>query len=67
VLTVAHRLATARDADRVLVMAAGRITEEGTPAGLLAAGGRFAAMAALEDAGWDWQQDPAEATREAPA
>jgi ATP-binding cassette subfamily B protein len=67
VLTVAHRLATAREADRVLVMAAGRIIEEGTPGDLLAAGGRFAAMAALEDAGWDWQQDPAEAVRDAPA
>jgi ATP-binding cassette subfamily B protein len=67
VLTVAHRLATARDADRVLVMAAGRVIEEGTPGGLLAAGGRFAAMAALEDGGWDWEKDPAEAMRDAPA
>jgi ATP-binding cassette subfamily B protein len=67
VLTVAHRLASARDADRVLVMAAGRIIEEGTPGDLLAAGGPFAAMAALEDAGWDWEQDPAEAVRDAPA
>ena len=47
-LTVAHRLATAREADRVLVMSAGRVIEEGTPGGLLAAGGPFAAMAALE-------------------
>jgi hypothetical protein len=31
--------------------------EEGTPTELLAAGGRFAALAALESAGWDWQDD----------
>jgi ATP-binding cassette subfamily B protein len=67
VLTVAHRLATAREADRVLVMSAGRIIEEGTPGDLLASGGRFAALAALEDAGWDWQHDPGEQAREAPA
>jgi ATP-binding cassette subfamily B protein len=57
VLTIAHRLATARDADRVLVMAGGRIIEEGTPAELLAADTVFAALSALEDAGWDWQHD----------
>jgi ATP-binding cassette subfamily B protein len=57
VLTIAHRLATARDADRVLVMADGRIIEEGTPAELLAADTVFAALSALEDAGWDWQHD----------
>ncbi|HYS36068.1 MAG TPA: hypothetical protein VEO01_10595, partial [Pseudonocardiaceae bacterium] len=55
VLTVAHRLATARDADRVLVMSGGRIVEHGTPGELLAAGGRFATLTALEDAGWGWQ------------
>ena len=57
ILTVAHRLATARDAHRVLVMADGRIIEQGTPADLLAADGTFAALAALEAAGWDWQHD----------
>jgi ATP-binding cassette subfamily B protein len=58
VLTVAHRLATAREADRVLVMARGRIIEHGTPSELLTTGGRFATMTALENAGWDWQHDP---------
>jgi len=57
VLSVAHRLATAREADRVVVMAAGRVIEQGTPAELLAAGGRFADLVALEEAGWDWQHD----------
>jgi ABC-type multidrug transport system fused ATPase/permease subunit len=57
VLTVAHRLATAREADRVIVMAAGRIVEHGTPRELLDAGGRFADLVALEEAGWDWRHD----------
>jgi ATP-binding cassette, subfamily B, multidrug efflux pump len=57
VLTVAHRLATAKEADRVLVMEAGRIVEAGPPEELLRRGGRFAALLELEAAGWDWQTD----------
>jgi ATP-binding cassette subfamily B multidrug efflux pump len=57
VLTVAHRLATAQDADRVLVMDAGRIVEAGPPEELIRRGGRFAALLELEAAGWDWQTD----------
>jgi ATP-binding cassette, subfamily B, multidrug efflux pump len=57
VLTVAHRLATAREADRVLVMEAGRIVEVGPPEELIRRGGRFAALLELEAAGWDWQTD----------
>ncbi len=55
VVTVAHRLSTAREADRVIVMEAGRIVEEGAPHELTARGGRFAALVELEAAGWDWQ------------
>jgi ATP-binding cassette subfamily B protein len=55
VLTVAHRLATALEADRVLVLDAGQVLEEGTPEELLRRGGRFAALLELEAAGWDWQ------------
>ncbi len=57
VLTVAHRLATAQEADRVLVMDAGQIVEEGPPEELIRRGGRFAALLELEAAGWDWQTD----------
>jgi ATP-binding cassette subfamily B protein len=57
VLTVAHRLATARDADRVLVMEAGQVVEAGPPDELIGWGGRFAALLELEAAGWDWQSD----------
>jgi ATP-binding cassette subfamily B protein len=54
VLTVAHRLATAHEADRVLVMDAGQIVEVGTPDELIRQGGRFAALLELEAAGWGW-------------
>jgi ATP-binding cassette subfamily B multidrug efflux pump len=53
-LTVAHRLATARTADRVIVLDAGRIIEQGPPEVLIRAGGRFAALVELEAAGWNW-------------
>ena len=55
VLTVAHRLATAREAHRVVVIDHGRIVEDGAPAALVARGGRFAALLDLEAAGWDWR------------
>jgi ATP-binding cassette subfamily B protein len=55
VLTVAHRLATAREADRVVVIDHGRIVEDGAPLELVARGGRFAALLELEAAGWDWR------------
>jgi ATP-binding cassette subfamily B protein len=41
---VAHRLATAARADRVVVLHGGRIVEQGPPAELLAAGGWFARL-----------------------
>ena len=53
VLTIAHRLATAREADRVIVLDGGRIVEEGSPAELATADGHFAALLELEEAGWD--------------
>lgn len=58
VLSIAHRLATPRAADRVIVMAAGRVLEHGPPAQLRATGGRFAELLTLEEAGWDWHHDP---------
>ena len=58
VLTVAHRLSTALEADRIIVLDKGRIVEEGQPAELLASGGRFTALVELEAAGWDWRTGP---------
>jgi ABC-type multidrug transport system fused ATPase/permease subunit len=43
-LIIAHRLSTVEIADRVLVMEAGRIVEDGTPGELLAGAGRFAGL-----------------------
>jgi len=57
VLTVAHRLSTAMEADRVIVLDRGSIVEEGAPTQLAGAGGRFAALLELEAAGWDWRNE----------
>ena len=43
-LIIAHRLSTVEIADRVLVVHDGRVVEDGSPAELVAAGGRFAAL-----------------------
>jgi ABC-type transport system involved in Fe-S cluster assembly fused permease/ATPase subunit len=47
-LVIAHRLSTVVDAHEILVMEAGRIIERGTHAQLLARGGRYADMWALQ-------------------
>ncbi|MBB1513382.1 ABC transporter ATP-binding protein [Tessaracoccus sp. MC1679] len=49
-LTIAHRLSTVEHAEQVVVLEAGRIAERGTYAGLLAAGGALARLAARQRA-----------------
>lgn len=47
-IVIAHRLATVRAADRIVVMNEGRIVEEGTHASLNARGGLYARLARLQ-------------------
>jgi ATP-binding cassette subfamily B protein len=47
-LIIAHRLATVQRADRIIVMEDGRIVETGTHASLVALGGIYANLAALQ-------------------
>ncbi len=47
-LVIAHRLSTVQRADRIVVMEAGEIVETGSHAELVAAGGLYARLAALQ-------------------
>ena len=47
-LIVAHRLATVKQADRILVFEAGKIVAEGTHDSLVAQGGLYARLARLQ-------------------
>ena len=47
-LVIAHRLATVREADHIVVMDRGRVVEEGTHLGLLAQGGLYADLYRLQ-------------------
>ncbi len=48
VIVIAHRLATVRAADRILVLEGGRVVEQGSHDSLIAEGGAYARLAALQ-------------------
>ena len=52
VLLISHRFSTVRMADRICVMEAGRIVEEGTHDSLMALGGRYAELFNLQAASY---------------
>ncbi|TYB82798.1 ABCB family ABC transporter ATP-binding protein/permease [Maritimibacter fusiformis] len=56
VITIAHRLSTVADADRIVVLEDGVVTEEGRHDDLLARGGKYAAMWARQAAEEDSEE-----------
>jgi ATP-binding cassette subfamily B protein len=51
-LLISHRFSTVRMADRIVVLAGGRLVEEGTHQQLLALGGQYAEMFEMQAASY---------------
>lgn len=54
VLIIAHRMRTVAGADKIVVLADGKVCEQGTPAELVARQGAYASMAALQSESQNW-------------
>lgn len=52
VVLVSHRFSTVRSADRIVVLAQGRVVEDGSHDELMAAGGIYAGMYRLQSSGY---------------
>ncbi|WP_425038018.1 ABC transporter ATP-binding protein [Primorskyibacter sp. S187A] len=63
-LVIAHRLSTIRNADKIVVMEAGRVLEEGTHDALLEKGGAYAELYAMQFNRDSDPKDPAEMPRQ---
>ena len=55
VLVIAHRMRTVEAADRIIVLADGKVAEQGSPAELLQRGGMFRHMTQLQAASAEWK------------
>ncbi|MBN6051025.1 ATP-binding cassette domain-containing protein, partial [Nonomuraea sp. RK-328] len=62
-VVISHRLGAVRDADRIVVLGDGRVTEEGTHASLLADGGAYARLFTRQAAGYRDDVQPTGAAR----
>ena len=54
VMVIAHRMRTVEQADKIVVLGHGRVVEQGSPQGLMAADGEFARMVRLQAESADW-------------
>ncbi|OAX80061.1 hypothetical protein ACJ72_05610 [Emergomyces africanus] len=59
-IVIAHKLATIKNADNIAVMAAGKVVEQGTHEGLVAAGGAYAHLVGAQDLGSKADGEPGE-------
>ncbi|MFD3628447.1 ABC transporter ATP-binding protein [Streptomyces sp. NPDC058698] len=57
-LLISHRLGSLRDADRIVVLSEGRIVEEGDHGALMAQGGAYARLFALQASGYTGELVP---------
>ena len=55
VLVIAHRMRTVEAADKIVVLADGRVAEEGSPAQLMEKGGLFRRMVELQRQSANWK------------
>lgn len=55
VLVIAHRMRTVAGADHIVVLENGRVAQEGTPSELMAQGGLYKRMVALQNESAAWQ------------
>ena len=55
VMVIAHRMRTVANADKIVVLDGGRVAEQGAPAELMAKGGLYARMTALQTESAKWR------------